>query len=662
MKLLNIHRIFYIAAGLFLLLLSGCATEGNIKLPDLEIDSIRSYKQLNVYASWPHFKKTGIFLDKGDLFSIIISGKINTNPRKYPNRWLGPASRLHMMIDSNYYGYVPVNGTRESKYRGEIKFYINDGHFNTLTGKAEKPEWFKDNKGKFELTIIIWRTNNWDKIIDTFANLKGINTGNELLKETYEQTQRFKDYYLARMEAEQELEKTKSELGALKDSEPLEVQDVDKNITNKMGSAALAAVKKNEGKDAQIEQLEAKLAKLQETLAQLDDIKRQLEAEKEKSAKLAQELETKAAIEQSHSADPFPPFLLLASPANGMITSAPAINISGVAEDNQGLKSLEIYINGKMISEDLVRGIRISKTETSKRREFKGKISIIKGENIILVRAVDINDMVTEKNFVIHRKDRDRNIWAVIVGIDHYQSIPKLKYAVKDAQAIYQLLTSVNQIPPENVTLLLNEQATLTNLRSYLGTKLKQSASKDDMVIIYFAGHGATERDVTSPDGDGLEKYILPYDAVPKDLYASALPMREISHILNRIQSERLVFIADACYSGASGGRTVSIEGFRSNISGGFLGRISRGKGRVIITASGPNEVSAEDDKLKHGVFTYYLIEALEGKGDSDGDGLITVDEAYRYVSEAVPKATDQEQHPVKMGAVEGQLVLGVTN
>jgi uncharacterized caspase-like protein len=61
------------------------------------------------------------------------------------------------------------------------------------------------------------------------------------------------------------------------------------------------------------------------------------------------------------------------------------------------------------------------------------------------------------------------------------------------------------------------------------------------MVIIYFAGHGATERDKMSPDGDGLEKYILPYDAQPKDLYASALPMREISHILHRIQSDSII-------------------------------------------------------------------------------------------------------------------------
>jgi uncharacterized caspase-like protein len=181
------------------------------------------------------------------------------------------------------------------------------------------------------------------------------------------------------------------------------------------------------------------------------------------------------------------------------------------------------------------------------------------------------------------------------------------------------------------------------------------------MVIIFFAGHGATEKDVMSPDGDGLEKYLLPYDADPKDLYATALPMGEVSKIFSRIQAERLVFIADSCYSGASGGRTIDISGIRATISEAFLDRIAGGKGRVIITASGANEVSAENDNLKHGVFTYYMVEGLKGKADRDQDGVVTVDEAYQYVSEAVPRATGQEQHPVKKGTVEGRLILSIT-
>jgi len=231
---------------------------------------------------------------------------------------------------------------------------------------------------------------------------------------------------------------------------------------------------------------------------------------------------------------------------------------------------------------------------------------------------------------------------------------------VNDAVAFSNHLVEYNQVPKENVVLLLDEEANLTRLRSALGIHMKNKASKEDMVIIYFAGHGATERDSTSPDGDGLEKYLLPYDVDPKELYATAMPMEEISRLFSRIRSDRLVFIVDTCYSGASGGRTVSVADIRAGISDGFLDRVTGGKGKIILTASAANEVSAESDEMQHGIFTHFLIKGLQGEADSDGDGLITVDEVYTYVSKQVPQATNQEQHPVKKGIVEGPLVLSI--
>ena len=40
-------------------------------------------------------------------------------------------------------------------------------------------------------------------------------------------------------------------------------------------------------------------------------------------------------------------------------------------------------------------------------------------------------------------------------------------------------------------------------------------------------------------------------------------------------------------------------------------------------------------------------------------DGVVTVDEVYSYVSTHVPSVTGQNQHPMKKGEVEGQLILG---
>jgi hypothetical protein len=40
-----------------------------------------------------------------------------------------------------------------------------------------------------------------------------------------------------------------------------------------------------------------------------------------------------------------------------------------------------------------------------------------------------------------------------------------------------------------------------------------------------------------------------------------------------------------------------------------------------------------EKDEFQHGVFTYYLLEALRGEEDLDGNGIITLEEVYHYVS-----------------------------
>jgi|WetSurMetagenome_2_1015567.scaffolds.fasta_scaffold22574_2 hypothetical protein len=397
----------------------------------------------------------------------------------------------------------------------------------------------------------------------------------------------------------------------------------------------------------------------------IDEARKQWEEEKEKTAVLSKQLEDKEKRERAlmgklAEGAKVPPVILVVSPKEGWETESNVALLSGVIQDDQGLEALEIWINDDKLKTYWIGVDPSSGQETSKRLEFQERIPLRKGENRIKINAVDVEGFFAEKIVNVRGVEKKKNVWAVVIGVNSYPNIRPLKYAVNDAMAFCNHLVEYNQVPKENVVLLLDEEANLTRLRSALGIYLKNKASKDDMVIIYFAGHGATERDAASPDGDGLEKYLLPYDVDPKELYATALPMEEISRLFSRIRSDRLVFIVDTCYSGASGGRTISVADIRAGISDGFLDRITGGKGKIILTASGANEVSAESDELQHGIFTHFLIKGLQGQADSDGDGLITVDEVYTYVSKLVPQATNQEQHPVKKGIVEGPLVLSI--
>ena len=261
-----------------------------------------------------------------------------------------------------------------------------------------------------------------------------------------------------------------------------------------------------------------------------------------------------------------------------------------------------------------------------------------------------------------------KNAYGVVIGIGKYkdEGIPALKYAKEDALDIYNILTDpkYGNFPKENVKLLLDEQATLTEIKSAMGTFLARNAGEDDMVCIYFAGHGSPELDPTGKADDNLEKFIVPYDAKKDDLFSYGLSMDTVRKILDeRIVSKRAIFFIDSCYSGEVGGRTFSRPDFGARnitISEKFLEQLS-GEGRIIITASKPDELSHEIDEFKHGIFTYYLAEGLKGKADFNEDGVVTADELYSYVYEQVTKKARQlggKQHPLKKGTIVGEIPL----
>ncbi len=418
---------------------------------------------------------------------------------------------------------------------------------------------------------------------------------------------------------------------------------------------------KDDGKEKKIAELNERLQKAMQALLDVEEMKKrmaaQLAEQQKKEAEVAARLE---ALEMERTKQPKNiPVIAIATPKDGITVDSEYISLAGVAEHEKGIEKFEILLNGEPAHSKDQRGVKLVQKEM-KRIEFSERIRLREGKNDITILAREKEGMTAKKTIAVHMAKKKGEIWAVIIGINQYQNLPSLKYAVNDAREVYRYMIEVNRVPKDHIWLLLDEDATLDRIRSALGTQLRRKAGKEDMVIVYLAGHGATEKDASSPDGDGLEKYILPHNADPKDLYASAIPMGEVSRIFQRISSEKLVFLSDTCYSGASGGRTILASGTRANVSGAFLDRLSQGKGRMIIAASDANQVSAEKDELKHGVFTYYLLEGLGGKADFDGDGVITLDEIYRYVSIKVPQATGQDQHPVKKGEMTGEIILGV--
>lgn len=661
----SIQTIGLVAICFFLI--TACS-HSNLKLDKNEPlpEIVKTHKSLLLAAKRVGLFNTGVYLENDDLYTILATGSIDMAPRGPIHVYTAEDGWPVMArIGKDGYAFAPIyrgynSGTRNSYIGGELYMGYRTGQIDS-NGNPLNPEYYRDDVGSFTVDVIVWKKEDYVQIYDFFKEMNERDPQNKAVVDALQYAENNKKYQIARAQVVKKVDETKKMIEKLKE-EKAEIPTGSQADTSTQPTAS--STETSTAKET-MNVLETKLAELMAKVAELDEMKIQLEAERKKTEQLSQALEEKEEREkdllgQLSAGAKTAPVIVVASPIDGLKTESKTVQLTGVTEDDTGIRQLYILINNKEIFPKDGRGIQAKIPELPKKYQFNERVRLDDGLNIITLRSADADGLVTEKTVSITRIERRRNVWALIVGINEYQNVRNLKYAVNDAQAFYNLLVKQNQIPKENVIILTNQQANLRNLRRAMGTQLKKKAGKEDMVIIFFAGHGATEKDVTSPDGDGLEKYLLPVDAELEDIYTSALPMREISHIFRRIKSERIIFIADSCYSGASGGRTINVSGIRSSLSDTFLDRIASGKGTVILTASGANEVSTESDEFKHGIFTYFLLEGLKGKADIDHDGLITVDEIYRYVSDKVARASGQEQHPVKKGIVEGRLVFGV--
>jgi tetratricopeptide (TPR) repeat protein len=251
-------------------------------------------------------------------------------------------------------------------------------------------------------------------------------------------------------------------------------------------------------------------------------------------------------------------------------------------------------------------------------------------------------------------------LWAVVIGVSNYKNLaPKdqLEFAHRDAADFADFLRSPNGggFPSNQLTLLTNQTATLSAMRSALGTTLPRSVELDDMVIIFFAGHGVVEG-----EGDG---YLLAHDSDPQNLYATALQISELNRIVTeRLKARTVILITDACHSGRLGWTSRS-AGESAALVNRYLDEVGKsGRGIFRLLASRADQLSYEDKRFGggHGAFTWFLLEGLRGKADRDADGFVRMGEILDYLSETVPKATQSLQHPRAAGDIDTRLPLSV--
>jgi uncharacterized caspase-like protein len=240
---------------------------------------------------------------------------------------------------------------------------------------------------------------------------------------------------------------------------------------------------------------------------------------------------------------------------------------------------------------------------------------------------------------------------ALVVGIDDYQQAEsvdmRLASAARQARAVAALLQRPGRSAAD-VTLLENREATRTRVLEAL-RGLRARVQDEDTVLIFFSGHGTV-----GPAEDGrLHYYLIPHDGQLANLARTGLKDDELEEAIGNLPARQVVVILDAGFSGSRtpGTRVRGLDNPTVSAAPAARSFLEASAGRVVISASKPDQPAFEDDQ-RGGLLTSFLLEGLQGSAaDLNGDGAVTALELFRFVSPKLREYTRRkyqvEQTPV---------------
>jgi len=217
----------------------------------------------------------------------------------------------------------------------------------------------------------------------------------------------------------------------------------------------------------------------------------------------------------------------------------------------------------------------------------------------------------------------------------------QLRYAEDDARRVGDILARVGEFPPDQVVALLHPTVReLSRTLDELNRRLDGDKG-ETLLFVFYSGHA---------------------DAETIHLGGGRFPIADLRDFISRSSATARVLVVDACRSGAvtrvKGGRPG--PSFEVNLEPPVAAN-----GYAILTSSAAGEEAQESDELRGSFFTHYLSSALLGAADRDGDGSVTLDEAFTYAAERTLVATAATvtgpQHPTYRFDLSGRDTLTLT-
>lgn len=306
-----------------------------------------------------------------------------------------------------------------------------------------------------------------------------------------------------------------------------------------------------------------------------------------------------------------------------------------VADAARNIDDIKVSVNGVVIPLGADSGLG---TTPQKRKQLMASIPLREGVNQVLITARNTDYSSSSRELAITRlaeEDvdtplvtglRNSDAVAVVVGISKYENsrVPKADFARRDAETVKAYLVKTFGYDDKRCITLYDDEAQLDKLQSAFRAKIRNMIvpGKSD-VFIYYSGHGV-------PDMNSKEPYLAPYGFDPGDVENTGYILKDLYQQLGKLQARSITVAIDSCYSGSSENGAII-----KDISPVFLrvtNPVFEVRNSALFTAAASMQEASWYRSKKHGLFTYYFLQGLQGNADADKDGRVTVKELEEHV------------------------------
>ncbi|MFT4600852.1 MAG: WD40 repeat protein [Arenicella sp.] len=314
-----------------------------------------------------------------------------------------------------------------------------------------------------------------------------------------------------------------------------------------------------------------------------------------------------------------------------------------INSQKQELEEIRIYNNGKLIIAESLEEKLVFRGGERDMRHYE--IPLSDGQNHISAKVINTNRTESSPTDIIVEFDGEAtntDLYILSIGINDYQnSAYNLDYAVNDSKSFTKALkaggdTLFHAIHEYSI---INDKAIKSNITATI-LAIKKEIGPEDVFVFYYAGHGVMSYE---KDEDDSDFYIVTNDVVnlygdTEVLHEKAISAKELMAYSVDISAEKQLFVLDACHSGGA------LESFATRGDGRekALAQLARSTGTFFLTASQDAQYANEVGSLKHGLFTYALLEIMEGTAGDQLDKKVTISEVKSYVEERVPELSEK--------------------